>query len=68
MELTLKGIKKHIRKHKKDGSPMGFLGLVEDRDLTLEVEALFKFVSPSGCTGYDWVNGNDKMKQLIKEL
>ena len=68
MLLTLRMLKKHIKKCKKSGRRFNFLGLVENKDLTPDVEGLFKFISPSGSVGYDWVNGNNKLKQLIKEV
>lgn len=67
-KLTLTELKRHIKKCKKHNKNFGFLGLVENRDLTPEVEGLFKFITPSGYIGYDWVNGNDKLKQLIIEI
>ena len=66
--LTLLQLKKHIKKCKRKEIRFDFLGLVENRDLSPEVENLFRFVSPSGYIGYDWVNGNDKLKNLIKEV
>ncbi len=68
MLLTLRMLKKHIRNCKKHNRRFDFLGLVENKDLTPDVEGLFKFVSPSGFTGYDWISGNDRLKQLIKEV
>ena len=67
-KIKMLQIKKHIRKCKRENCPMSFLGLVENKDLTPNVEALFTFVTPSGYTGYDWINGNEKMKQLIEEV
>lgn len=68
-KLSLAELKRHIKKCKKHNKNFGFLGLVENRDLTPEVESLFKFTTPYGyILGYDWVNGNDKLKQLIKEI
>jgi len=64
--LTLLQLKKHIKKCKRKEIRFDFLGLVENRDLSPEVENLFRFVSPSGYIGYDWVNGNDKLKNLLK--
>jgi hypothetical protein len=65
-KITLSYLKKHIKKCNKKKIRYNFLGLVENRDLSPEVQSLFTFVTPSGFVGYDWVNGNDKMKELIK--
>ena len=68
MILTLRMLKKHIKKCKKHNKGFNFLGLVENKDLMPEIESLFRIVCPSGYAGYDWVNGNNKLKQLIKEV
>jgi len=58
-------LKRHIRKCNKTERRYNFLGLVENRDLTPDVENLFKFTTPTGYTGYDWVKGNVKLADLI---
>lgn len=63
--LTIKNVKAHIKKCNKFGKRYNWLGFVENRDLTPEVENLFKFVSPSGHIGYDWVHGNTKLADLL---
>ena len=63
-KLTLSDIKRHIRKCKKNGWNYTFLGLVENRDLTPEVEALFTLTTYEGATVYDWVKGNKLMEKL----
>ena len=65
--LTLAQVKKHIRRCHKKGAKFDFLGLVENQDLTPEVERLFTFSTFSGASVYDWVNGNHKLKNLIRE-
>ena len=66
--INLSKLKQHIKKRKRKGLNLNLLGLVENQDLTPEVESLFIFSSPSGYVGYDWVNGNDKLKQLVSVL
>ena len=63
--LTLKQLIKHVKKCKSKGVRYNFLGLVENKDLSPDVKSLFTFESPSGYCGYDWVNGNGKLKELI---
>lgn len=65
--ITLSYLKKHIKKCKKKGVRFNFLGLVENRDLSPDVRRLFTFQG-IGMSGYDWVNGNKKMKELIDSL
>ena len=65
--LTLKQIIKHIKKCKKRGVKFNFLGLVENKDLSPEVEDLFR-VTGLYVSGWDWVNGNDSLKELINTL
>jgi hypothetical protein len=66
--LTLTQLKKHIIKCHKKGVRYNFLGLVENQDLQNEVMSLFTYESPEGYCGYDWVNGNSKLEDLIKTL
>ena len=65
--LTLPQLKKHIKKCKRKGIKFGFLGLVENKDLTPEVESLFVYQG-IGMSGYDWVNGNNRLKELISDV
>lgn len=64
---TIKDLKKHIKKCNKRGMRYNFLGLVENNDLSPEVESLFT-LEGIGMSGYDWVNGNNKMKALVKSI
>lgn len=67
--LTLTQLKKHIKKCKNKDVRFNFLGLVENVDLSNEVENLFKLVNPeTGYTGYDWVNGNSDLRNLIDTI
>jgi len=66
--LTISKLKKHIKRCKAKHVRFNFLGLVENENLTPEVEGLFKFISPSGYVGYDWVNGNQELKTLINTI
>jgi hypothetical protein len=63
-KIGVKDIRKHIRKCIRYRRPYNFLGLVENRELTEEAEALFS--SPRGNM-YDWINGNDRMLKIIIE-
>lgn len=68
-ELTLEELKAFIKRRKRQGKALGLLGLVENRDLSREVEQLFTFKNDFGqVVGYDWVNGNDKLKELIETI
>ena len=59
--ITLAHIKAHIRKCKHENRRYNWLGFVENKDLSPNVEALFVV---GFLHGWDWVNGNDKMKEL----
>jgi len=73
-KLTLAELKRYIKRrmkyNKKHGTErMGFLGLVENKELSPEVKSLFYFYGRNGTSGgYDWVNGNGKLKQLIEKI
>lgn len=56
---------KRIKAKNQDG--YNFLGFVENRDLTSEVENLFKIITPAGYTFYNWIKGNNKMEKFIEE-
>lgn len=61
-KITLNDVKNHIRKCKQLGVGYNWLGFVENKDLTPEVEALFS--SGSRNQMWDWVNGNSKLRGL----
>jgi hypothetical protein len=58
-KITLKDVKKHISKCKRLGVRYDWLGFVENKDLTFEVQALFAV-----GWGWDWVNGNEHLRAL----
>lgn len=73
--ITLTKLKQEIRKQlrqiknkKNQREICSFLAFVENAELSREVETYFSATFPSGFTYYNWVNGNDKMKDLIKEV
>jgi len=59
---------REIKQGKRYPNSYNFLGFVENKELTPLVESYFKFVGPTGYTGYDWVKGNKKMRKLIDEI
>lgn len=62
-----KEIKRQYRKIKVGKqSEYNFLGFVENRNLTPEVENLFKVITPVGYTFYNWIKGNSKMEKFIE--
>ena len=66
--IKLHDVKKHIKKCRRYKKRFDWLGFVENQDLSPEVEALFTFIGSTGHIGYDWVNGNQKLKDLIKSV
>jgi len=67
--LTKKDLIKEIKRQHKKNLNIGFLGFVENKDLSKEVINYFSLKNRFGVVaGYDWVNGNDKLKELIKEV
>ncbi len=64
-KLDMAQFKRHIRKCDKTGRRYDFLGLVENRGLTPEVEALFRLEGRNGKVGFDWVHGNTKLADLL---
>jgi hypothetical protein len=62
---TIQDVKKHIKKCNRKGVHFDWLGFTENQDLSPEVESLFRFESPSGYSGYDWVHGNKKLADLL---
>jgi hypothetical protein len=68
-KLTLKDLKRWIKKyHKKyKGEYYNLLGFVENKELSPDVLSLFIVSGFGGVCGYDWIHGNNKMKDFIKE-
>jgi len=65
---TLNDLRKHIKNCKKKNRRYNFLGFVENKNLSPEVERLFTFYKMGCACGYDWVNGNDKLEEFIKQI
>lgn len=65
-KLTINDLKKHIKKCDKKNVRYNWLGFTENKDLTPEVESLFTLYGRNGYKGYEWVNGNEKLRELIK--
>jgi len=64
-ELTIADLKKEIRRQKRKNLDIGFLGFVENKDLSDEVISYFAIYDNLGqIIGYDWVNGNKNLKKL----
>ena len=64
----VKEIKRQARQIKQGKrKDYNFLGWVENKELTPLVESYFKVVTPSGYVFYNWVDGNDKMRELIRQ-
>jgi len=59
---------KEIKRQYKNKKTFNFLGFVENKDLDKKVENYFKIIDSRGRIWYDWINGNDKLKQLIDEV
>jgi hypothetical protein len=64
--LYLDDVEDHIAKCKAQGIRFDWLGFVENDDISSSVRALFE--SPSHPGYYDWVNGNEKLWKLEKEV
>jgi len=66
---TLKDLKRWIRRyHKKyNGEYYNLLGFCENAELSPDVKKLFTFYREGIPCGYDWVNGNSKMRNFINE-
>lgn len=64
---TIATLKKHIKKCNKRGTKYDFLGFVENKDLSPELENCFTLCGV-GMFGYDWVNGNSRLKNIIAEV
>jgi hypothetical protein len=68
-ELTKADLIKEIRRQHRKNFNIGFLGFIENKNLSVEVEDYFNFKNNFGvAVGYDWVNGNENLKELIKEV
>ena len=48
-------------------SSFNFLGFVEKDEVSEEVNKFFRFYI-NGSIYYDWVNGNEALKELISEV
>ena len=70
---TIKDLQREIKRQYraiKEGKQLGFnfLGYVENKDLSPEVENLFSFENMFGSrAGYNWISGNKRLKELIKQ-
>ena len=68
-EIEKEDNSREYKEFKKQLITFNFLGFIENKELSREVEDYFKFINRFGAVvGYDWVNGNEKLKQLIKEV
>ena len=68
-EITIADLKKEIKRQKKKNIYIGFLGFVENKNLSEEVLSYFAFYDDLGnIRGYNWVNGNEKLKELKEEV
>ena len=71
--VTIKDLEKEIKKQYR-GIKKGkrynynFLGYVEDKDLSPEVENLFRVITPAGYTFYNWISGTETLKKFIKGI
>ena len=65
--ITMAAMRQHARKCKKMRVRFDWLGFVENKTLTPEVEALFTSYDYSGHPIYDWVHGNEKLVELEQE-
>ena len=63
--ITIKEIRRHIKNCLRYKKRYDWLGLVENKELTPEVEALF--AHPRIPHMWDWVNGNSRLQKIIKE-
>ena len=66
--ITIKKLTSHIKRRIKQGRCLGLLGFVENQALTPEVERLFTFYRFGVPVGYDWVNGNQRLQELIQSI
>ena len=64
--IKIADVKRHIKMCKKKHVRFNWLGFVENKDLSDEVEALFAHPTIPGY--YDWVNGNKRLQKLEKEV
>ena len=63
----IKRQKREMKKGKRAENHFNFLGFVENQELSKDVESYFKVVTLGGSVYYDWVNGTNRLKELIKE-
>jgi hypothetical protein len=63
--ITIKDVRHHIRMclRRRYTRNYNFLGLVENKELSPDVERLFDM----GGGWWNWVNGNSKMAEIIAE-
>jgi len=71
-KITMAELKKEIRRQNREIKTnkridFSFLGFVENKDMTPEIEKLFTFHGLSGYIGYDWIRGNEKMDYVINK-
>ena len=62
--ITIKEVKRYIKYCLRYNKVYDFLRLVENKDLTPEVEGLFS----CGPGFWDWSRGNKKMRKIIEEI
>lgn len=65
-ELTKADLVREIKKQKKNGYK-GFLGFVENKKLP-DIEHYFYKITSSGIKWYNWVNGNERLKELYDNV
>ena len=61
----IKRQKREMKKGKRAENHFNFLGFVEMKELSEEVESYFKVVTPRGSVYYNWIDGTDRLKELI---
>lgn len=68
--ITLTDLKKEIKRQAKKGNTnFNFLGYVENEFLSPDVrDYYFKCFQQNGVAFYNWISGNENLKQLIKEI
>lgn len=67
-KISLAKLRTHAKRCIKKGVRFNWLGFLEGKDLERNVEDLFRFSTPTGFVGYDWVHGNDCLKQFVEAL
>ena len=66
--VTLSEIRKHIKRCNRRGERYDWLGFTENKDLAPDVEALFILVNPRGLPAYNWVSGNEKLREMERDF